>query len=416
MDEAAAYEHQPLLHSTRLDEDILDVGERHVEDRLILDIWGQLRRQHESPAALLGAFSEHLPAHEEDGFMMQVFAESLGEARENPMREEEIAALPRMKVCEPSQCCVCQDGIHVGSEATQLPCGHTYHPDCIAPWLRRQHTCPTCRADAVPQPWSGSCDGTGDGSGNASGHVVPQLLEEEAVGVTEVDTNEENCNKEDETPQPSRTTENLDERSRLDALFPELRELDALRRDVLAEQQAVDAADATVSMMQTHADGLASLRLGFQGTLSLGGVAREDKPGETCLVAETDPHEEPSMEEETVEATERGGGDEEAETPTGDVADEVAELRRENKRMQEENARLAARLATMERRLLGDDESVMAPSDPVKTQGGKAKIQTRPDACALLPAALGILSQLQVGVLSHAKAEANSILADPLCL
>ncbi len=42
-------------------------------------------------------------------------------------------------------------------------------------------------------------------------------------------------------------------------------------------------------------------------------------------------------------------------------------------------------------------------------------MQIRPDANAL-PAALGILSQLQVDVLSRAKAEANSILADPLRL
>ena len=31
------------------------------------------------------------------------------------------------------------------SQFVSLPCGHRFHPSCIAPWLQRQHTCPLCR-------------------------------------------------------------------------------------------------------------------------------------------------------------------------------------------------------------------------------------------------------------------------------
>ena len=30
--------------------------------------------------------------------------------------------------------------------AVRLPCSHTFHEECVHEWLRKQHTCPTCRA------------------------------------------------------------------------------------------------------------------------------------------------------------------------------------------------------------------------------------------------------------------------------
>lgn len=42
-------------------------------------------------------------------------------------------------------CAVCIESIEVGSEILTLPCQHKFHANCVAPWLRDNGTCPTCR-------------------------------------------------------------------------------------------------------------------------------------------------------------------------------------------------------------------------------------------------------------------------------
>jgi hypothetical protein len=54
-----------------------------------------------------------------------------------PITQDVIAKQP--------QCTVCMEEFHVEEKATQLPCLHHFHHDCITPWLRTQHTCPMCR-------------------------------------------------------------------------------------------------------------------------------------------------------------------------------------------------------------------------------------------------------------------------------
>lgn len=34
-------------------------------------------------------------------------------------------------------------------EATVLPCGHFYHPPCIATWLAQKKVCPQCGKEVV---------------------------------------------------------------------------------------------------------------------------------------------------------------------------------------------------------------------------------------------------------------------------
>lgn len=43
------------------------------------------------------------------------------------------------------QCSICMEDFHVDEQASELPCHHCFHQQCIKPWLSAQHTCPVCR-------------------------------------------------------------------------------------------------------------------------------------------------------------------------------------------------------------------------------------------------------------------------------
>ena len=43
------------------------------------------------------------------------------------------------------ECCICFSEFSVGDEVSRLPCGHIFHKECIAKWLRKKCTCPQCR-------------------------------------------------------------------------------------------------------------------------------------------------------------------------------------------------------------------------------------------------------------------------------
>ena len=42
-------------------------------------------------------------------------------------------------------CAVCVCDFEVGEQVRRLPCAHVYHDECLASWLLRRCTCPTCR-------------------------------------------------------------------------------------------------------------------------------------------------------------------------------------------------------------------------------------------------------------------------------
>jgi hypothetical protein len=68
-------------------------------------------------------------------------------------REPRTALPPTIRISEhhintntvTSSCPVCRDDFELGEEASQLQCGHIYHPSCIFTWLGFGHTCPVCR-------------------------------------------------------------------------------------------------------------------------------------------------------------------------------------------------------------------------------------------------------------------------------
>eukprot|EP00656_Telonema_subtile_P055794 TRINITY_DN8747_c0_g1_i2.p1 TRINITY_DN8747_c0_g1~~TRINITY_DN8747_c0_g1_i2.p1 ORF type:complete len:260 (-),score=6.95 TRINITY_DN8747_c0_g1_i2:70-849(-) len=44
-----------------------------------------------------------------------------------------------------NECAICTEAFNHGDELAALPCGHFFHNPCLAPWLQRAATCPTCR-------------------------------------------------------------------------------------------------------------------------------------------------------------------------------------------------------------------------------------------------------------------------------
>jgi len=71
----------------------------------------------------------------------------LGDQGPPPASEQAIAKLVRG--VRPScglQCPVClMDFDERVNEATQMPCGHCFHEECLLQWLRSHNTCPVCR-------------------------------------------------------------------------------------------------------------------------------------------------------------------------------------------------------------------------------------------------------------------------------
>ncbi|KAJ1693914.1 hypothetical protein LUZ63_010612 [Rhynchospora breviuscula] len=46
-----------------------------------------------------------------------------------------------------NECCVCLSSIKCSDTTRRLPCGHSFHKNCVDRWLLglRQKTCPLCR-------------------------------------------------------------------------------------------------------------------------------------------------------------------------------------------------------------------------------------------------------------------------------
>ncbi|EGZ28500.1 hypothetical protein PHYSODRAFT_294053 [Phytophthora sojae] len=67
-----------------------------------------------------------------------------------PAAKEVVEKLPKVKITQSdvdgsAECPVCKDFFAVDDEVHRLPCEHSFHPDCILPWLKDHNSCPLCR-------------------------------------------------------------------------------------------------------------------------------------------------------------------------------------------------------------------------------------------------------------------------------
>lgn len=66
------------------------------------------------------------------------------------LSQGELDQLPQKKLTSSTpgiggECSICQDLFTEGDHVTELVCSHTFHLNCIKPWLSRTASCPTCR-------------------------------------------------------------------------------------------------------------------------------------------------------------------------------------------------------------------------------------------------------------------------------
>lgn len=46
-------------------------------------------------------------------------------------------------------CAVCLEAFAIGDQVRTIPCFHTFHNNCIDPWLRKKAECPVCKYSAI---------------------------------------------------------------------------------------------------------------------------------------------------------------------------------------------------------------------------------------------------------------------------
>lgn len=56
-----------------------------------------------------------------------------------------VEMMPRVTIVEKGACVICLEEWLKGDMATELPCKHKYHFECVKKWLGIHATCPLCR-------------------------------------------------------------------------------------------------------------------------------------------------------------------------------------------------------------------------------------------------------------------------------
>jgi hypothetical protein len=95
-------------------------------------------------------------------FLQEAMDAQNGEGRPTPaaeiaVEEMEQGVVPGPGISGPNKqfddpCPVCQDVFVEGEQYMRMPCKHAFHADCLMPWLKEHHTCPTCRHELPQEP------------------------------------------------------------------------------------------------------------------------------------------------------------------------------------------------------------------------------------------------------------------------
>ncbi|CAG8438781.1 8728_t:CDS:2 [Ambispora leptoticha] len=109
-----------------------------------------------------------------DNIISQLMEQQAGRQAPPPASEEMINGLPKTKISKKQEveeqlnCPVCKDDFKEGEEATALPCNHSFHDECIRPWLKMNGTCPVCRNGSNGNFNTGSFNGNFNGNQTSS--------------------------------------------------------------------------------------------------------------------------------------------------------------------------------------------------------------------------------------------------------
>jgi DNA-directed RNA polymerase subunit RPC12/RpoP len=69
--------------------------------------------------------------------------EALNALEKVKIDEENLKEIRKNSNCE--NCSVCKDDFDLDQQIVNLPCKHSFHEDCLTPWLTERNSCPTCR-------------------------------------------------------------------------------------------------------------------------------------------------------------------------------------------------------------------------------------------------------------------------------
>ncbi|OQR70664.1 TRAF-interacting protein-like [Tropilaelaps mercedesae] len=135
------------------------------------------------------------------------------------------------------QCVICTDHFDGASDIASVPCGHTFHDECLSRWLKANPTCPTCRVRVkqreVRKIYLMSLDDTITDSGR-----IANELSDARIKIHEL---------------RQQVTNLLDDTDKLKALFSaKEQEVDKYKAKYFSASQEAETLKAKTKSMKTH--------------------------------------------------------------------------------------------------------------------------------------------------------------------